>query len=283
MDLTRTSDDAELERLPARPYPRLLAVAVVLAGALIAALWLLGTPPGLLGKADAVGYAICHRMAARSFHMHERPMALCARCTGAYLGVVAGLAMFAARGRLRAARLPPMRVLAILALAGATYGIDGLNSYLSLFDAYHPVYPPHNTLRLITGLAFGLAMITVVLPVYNALAWRHPAHDAPLRSLRDLGLLYGLGALVALAVLIDQALLLALFSLISAAGVVLMFGVIGSAAFLVAVQRENSAVSWRDLIVPAAVGVVFALAVIGGIDLARYLFTGTWEGFQVPG
>ena len=24
--------------------------------------WLLNTPPGLLGKADAVGYAVCHRI-----------------------------------------------------------------------------------------------------------------------------------------------------------------------------------------------------------------------------
>jgi hypothetical protein len=68
--------------------------AAILAG-LIIGLWLLGTPPGILGKADAIGYAVCHRIAERSFHTHDRPLPLCARCTGMYLGVIAGLAYFA--------------------------------------------------------------------------------------------------------------------------------------------------------------------------------------------
>ena len=53
--------------------------------------WLLNTPAGLLGKADAVGYAVCHRIDLRSFNLGERQMPLCARCTGMYLGAVLGL------------------------------------------------------------------------------------------------------------------------------------------------------------------------------------------------
>ena len=29
--------------------------------------WLANTPAGLLGKADAIGYAVCHRIDVRSF------------------------------------------------------------------------------------------------------------------------------------------------------------------------------------------------------------------------
>jgi uncharacterized membrane protein len=50
--------------------------------------WLINTPTGLLGKADAVGYAVCHRIDVRSFHLGERPLPLCARCSGMYLAAV---------------------------------------------------------------------------------------------------------------------------------------------------------------------------------------------------
>jgi hypothetical protein len=60
---------------------KLLLVAA-LAALLIA--WLSLTPPGLLGKADAVGYAVCHRIELRSFHLDGRPLPLCARCSGMY-------------------------------------------------------------------------------------------------------------------------------------------------------------------------------------------------------
>jgi len=35
--------------------------------------------------------------------------------------------------------------------------------------------------------------------------------------------------------------------------------------------------------VPALAGLTFALVVIGGIDAVRYLLTGTWDGFPLPG
>jgi hypothetical protein len=34
--------------------------------------WWYYTPPGLLGKADAAGYAVCHRIASRSFLIGDR-------------------------------------------------------------------------------------------------------------------------------------------------------------------------------------------------------------------
>ncbi|MBN2303264.1 MAG: DUF2085 domain-containing protein [Anaerolineae bacterium] len=272
---------------PARAYRRGLIITLSLLAGIVIGLWLLGTPPGVLGKADSVGYAICHRIEARTFHIHgdhgheDRPLPLCARCTGIYLGVITGLGTFAARGRLRAGELPPKRVLALLLLMAAVYGADGLNSYLSLFDAYHPIYQPHNTLRLITGAGFGLGMITIVLPVFNALVWRDPPDDAPLRGVRDLLVLIGIMAVVCAVVLTGQSAILWIAGVLSTAGVVLMFGVIGAVAFLTVTGRENTLTRWRDLAIPALAALTFALIVVGGIDLLRYLFTGTWAGFDM--
>ncbi len=176
----------------ARPYSRLTVGTVALLAGVIIGVWLLGTPSGLLGKADAVGYAICHRIDVRSFHTHDRPLPLCARCTGIYLGVITGLAFLVQRGRGRSSGLPPTNLLLVMALSGAALAFDGLNSYLSLFAFYRPLYQPHNTLRLITGMGFGLAMISVVLPVFNSIAWADPDPAPALRSFKEMGVIYGI-------------------------------------------------------------------------------------------
>ncbi len=265
----------------ARPYSRLTVWTVALLAGVIFGVWLLGTPSGLLGKADAVGYAICHRIDVRSFHTHDRPLPLCARCTGIYLGVITGLAFLVQRGRVRSSGLPPTNLLLVMALSGAALAFDGLNSYLSLFAFYRPLYQPHNTLRLITGMGFGLAMISVVLPVFNSIAWADSDPAPALRSFKEMGVTYGIGAGVCAAVLIDQPMLRAVLGMISAVGVVLMFGVIGTVTFLIGTRRENTITRWRDLLLPVLAGAVFTFAVIGGIDAVRYWFTGTWEGFII--
>lgn len=266
-----------------KPYARTTIWLVLGLAVLIIGLWLLGTPSGVHGKADAVGYAICHRIPSRSFEVNGRPLPLCARCTGIYLGVMTGLTVYAASGRLRNSRLPQIRILAVLMLSAVAIGIDGVNSYLSLFEAYHPVYHPNNTLRLITGVYAGLAMITFVLPVFNAAAWRSPQDEPPLRNLKELAALILIGMLVTVVVLLELPALLLFFGLVSAVGVVLMFGIVGSVLFMMITRRDSTLIHWRDLIMPALAGLVFAIIVIGGIDLLRYTFTGTWEGFTMLG
>jgi hypothetical protein len=65
-------------RIRTLPIGRGLLIIAFIA-VLLAGLW--ATPPGLLGKADAIGYAVCHRIDLRSFHLGDRQLPLCARCT----------------------------------------------------------------------------------------------------------------------------------------------------------------------------------------------------------
>jgi hypothetical protein len=55
-------------------------VLAVLAG--IAA-WMYVAPPGLTGKLDAIGYAVCHRLESHSLKTVSQ-MLLCVRCTGEF-------------------------------------------------------------------------------------------------------------------------------------------------------------------------------------------------------
>ena len=273
------SDTPAFSPLP--PYSRRVRWAVTVAAGVIFALWWMGTPGGVLNKVDAIGYAVCHRIPARSFFAYGRQLPLCARCTGLYVGVLTGLGAFLARGRARAARWPSARLLAVLVVLGTLYAADGLNSYLSLFDFYTPLYPPNNTLRLITGTLFGLGLIAVVWPVFNALAWVAPVPLPVIRSGRELGALYALAASVDALILGQWDAVLRVVGILTAGGVVLMFTLIGAIFFLAVTRRENALRTWRDLLVPTLAGLAFAFAVIGGIDFLRYRLTGTWNGFPL--
>src|ERR671910_1108647 len=68
---------------------------IPVAAILVFAVWFNFAPPGLLGKADAVGYAICHRIDERSFQIGDRQLPLCARCTGEFYAAGISLLFFA--------------------------------------------------------------------------------------------------------------------------------------------------------------------------------------------
>jgi len=146
-------------------------ISFLLAGSILAG-WLLSTPDGLLGKADAVGYAVCHRINLRSFHLGERQLPLCARCTGQYLGAILGMVYLIILGNRRVGR-PPWRVIVPLAAVAIFYGIDGLNSYLHLLPnmSRFYLYEPNNTLRLLTGTGLGLGIGVVLVPAFHHTVW----------------------------------------------------------------------------------------------------------------
>ena len=78
------------------------AIAAVIA-------WFIISPEGALGKLDAIGYAVCHRIDARSFQIDERQLPLCARCTGEFYA--AGIALlFQAIVSGRSSKLPSRRI-----------------------------------------------------------------------------------------------------------------------------------------------------------------------------
>jgi uncharacterized membrane protein len=117
-------------------FSRRAHLIAISAAALVFALWLLGTPHGALGKAAAIGYAICHQIAERTFPIDleaELLMPLCARCTGIYLGVLLSYSLLIARGRLRSYRFPPLPIVLILLGFIGVLGVDGINSYLTFF------------------------------------------------------------------------------------------------------------------------------------------------------
>lgn len=263
-----------------RPYRRVTVWLVLALTALIMGLWWLGTPGGLTGKADAIGYAICHQIAERSFDVHGHPLPLCARCTGIYLGVMIGFGVLLAGQRGRAALFPPRRVLVLLGLFIVFLGLDGVNSYLHLFPGYTGPYEPTNWLRLVTGSLTGLTMVTILLPAFNGSTWRRPENKQVLSGLGELaGLVLVIGIVDGLVILRDP-LLLTVFGYLSALGPVLLLVMVWSILFLSLTRRENTIRTWADLRLPLVAGLAFTFLMLGAITLVRFKLTGTWDGFD---
>jgi uncharacterized membrane protein len=243
--------------------------------------FLVASPGGLLTKMDMVGYAVCHRIPARSFAFAGRQLPLCARCSGTFLGAMVGfLGQAGVLRRRRAAEFPPVSVIAILVGFVAIWAVDGFNSYLKLIGGPH-VYEPQNWLRLTTGALQGLTMSLFVYPVFNFTLWRHPIPERAVRNLRELGALLLLEAVMVGVVLTRWAILLYPLAILSALGVLALLTSVNSMLVLMIVRRENAVDTWRTAVVPLLAGLTVSIIQVGAIDVLRYALTGTLSGIPL--
>lgn len=255
-----------------------LRAPVFLAVGLLIFAWLLNTPGGLLGKADAVGYAVCHRIEVRSFHLGDRAVPLCARCTGMYLGAVLGLAY---QGILRPRRsgAPPWKVAIPLGLMAAAFILDGLNSYLHFFPNLPTLYEPSNAGRLFTGTGMGLVIAAALYPAFNSTVWKNWNSQPALDSVPALGGLLVLALILDGLVWLENPLILYPLALISAGGVLALLSMIYAILWLMLVRVENRFLRKRELLLPLTAGLGVAVLQIAAIGFVRFWLTGTWGGF----
>lgn len=259
---------------------------VCLSVGLLVLSWLLNTPPGWLGKADAVGYAVCHRIETRSFHLGERPLPLCARCSGMYLGAVLGLVFqgvlgAAAGSGSRRSGGPARWTWAPLSFFVLAFVVDGGNSFLGLIPFAPHLYETQNWTRLLTGTGMGLAIALFLFPAFNQTVWVKPDPRPALPGWGSLGLLALLALVLDGLVLWEQPQVLYPLALISAAGVLLILTLAYSMLWLLVLKRENQAHNFVELLLPLGAGFGSAVLQIALLDLGRYLLTGTWQGFSL--
>jgi uncharacterized membrane protein len=246
---------------------------------LLVLLWLAETPPGLLGKADAIGYAVCHRIASHSFFLDERQFPLCARCTGMYLGALLGMVYSFRKGRL--AGFPPRRILVVFGLFVLGFGADGINSYLNLLGDIPFLYTPANWLRLLTGTMFGLGVGIFLASAFKQAIWKEVELRPALGNLRSLGMLVLVGGMIDLAILSGNPLLLYPLAVLAALSVLLILTLAYTMLWVVVFKHDNTFLSWRSLWFSLVSGFSTALMQVIVIDVIRMAFTGTWAGFSL--
>jgi uncharacterized membrane protein len=251
---------------------------------LIAALLVIGTflfsPPWtVLGKTRLVGYAICHQIPERSFHINGQQLPLCARCTGIYLGGLAGFTLMMVWGRRRAVGLPPVPITLVFIGFIAALGVDGINSYLSFFPDMPHLYEPKNWLRLTTGTLEGLALSAFVFPILNYTLWRDAVEIPSVRNFKELGMMVVSAGVIIVLVLLELPILLYPLAILSTLGVLLMLGAINTMIVLALARREGSAQVWQQAVLPAVIGLALAFLEIGGMDTVRTIIT---RAFGLP-
>ncbi len=249
--------------------------------------WFYIAPPGLLGKADSIGYAICHRIDERSFQIGDRQLPLCARCTGEFYAAGISLIFFALVSK-KQSGMPGWKLGAPLIIFFLAFGIDGSNSYLYLLkqtsngalDNIPNLYIPNNTLRLFTGSGMGIALASILFPAFNQSIWR-VADPAPALSWKKLGILTGIIILVNLLTLTENDLILYPIAILSVLGVLALLILVFSMAWLLIMRQENIFDSLTQMWMPFLAGTTLALLMIATIDLLRFKLTGTWGGFPL--
>jgi uncharacterized membrane protein len=259
-----------------------LAALAIVAGFLYIA------PPGILGKADALGYAVCHRIEERSFHVDGRQLPLCARCSGMYTGAVLTL-LFLGLTYQRSAGAPPKWVIAVLILFGVAFAVDGGNSYLYLMKSVYggklsfipSLYTPNNTLRLFTGSGAGVDMAVAVFVSLNQTFWRDWDNKPVLSKPRDFGILVALVLLLDLLILPEWPVVMYPAAVISAGGVLLLLSLVYGMLWTMFMHQENTYPALRHAWLPVLAGLTIALLQITLTDVFRLWLTHTWGGFPL--
>jgi uncharacterized membrane protein len=277
-----------MEEASTRPLiTNLTRFFVPIAAILVFAFWFSFAPPGLLGKADSIGYAVCHRIDERSFQIGDRQLPLCARCTGEFYAAGISLLFFAIFSP-RKSGMAGWRLGAPLLLFLMAFGIDGTNSFLYLLkqtsggalDNIPNLYIPNNTLRLLTGSGMGIALASVLYPAFNQSAWK----DAdPGRALdwKKLGSLIGIIFLSDIAVLTENPVVLYPIAILSVLGVLALLVIVFSMVWILLMRQENEFTSLKQMWMPFLAGTTLAFLMITAIDLFRFQLTGTWGAFPL--
>jgi uncharacterized membrane protein len=260
---------------------------VPLAAILALAAWFYIAPEGALGKLDAVGYAVCHRIDERSFHIGGRQLPLCARCTGEFNAAAMAL-IFQLIVSGKRSRMPRRGIGAILIVFFLAFAIDGSNSYLYLLkqtshgalDKIPNLYIPNNILRLFTGSGMGIAIASVLYPAMNQTLWREQDERRAL-DWKTFGLLAAITLIVDLLILTDNPIILYPIAYLSVFGVLALLTIVFSMVWIMLMRQENAFDHPRQLWLAAAAGLTLGLLLVLSIDLFRYRLTGTWGGFPL--
>lgn len=239
--------------------------------------WLALTPEGVFGKADAIGYSVCHQIEARSFSLNGRAFPLCARCSGMFLGAVLGLVYQSAQGK--KGRMPPLGASLLFGALALAWVFDGSNSFLMILPNFTTFYQTQNWTRLVTGTGMGLAVAAILRPAFIQTMYRHWEEESAFGSWQQLlGLILAAGALIGI-ILLEVRWILIPLGLLGASGVVILLTIIYSMVVVMAFKRDNTYDRLNQLLVPLLSGYIIAMLQIGVINLVRFLATGTWSGF----
>lgn len=216
-------------------------------------------------------YATVHGLVAQKHNVslggNELPV--CARNLGIYSSFVLSVAYLFARGRGRAAALPPRPILLMLGLFGLSMGFDGVNSLLEDSGRAY-LYTPRNDLRTITGVLFGIGMTSIILAIFNQSLRADAERDTPVLTWGELGGLLLFNGLFVVAAHSGLGLFYWPIALFSVGSLVGELFVVFTMAIATAMGYMGRITALTQLARPACLGLGITVLFVGGLAALRF-------------
>ncbi|MGC9360719.1 MAG: DUF2085 domain-containing protein [Anaerolineae bacterium] len=215
---------------------------------------------------DAITFllgGVCHQLPEHSYWVGGQPLPLCARCTGTFLGIWAGLIAPRFLGRGRRTGLPSGLATWLLGVLAAFWALDGLNSTATMALG-RSLYVPSNLLRLASGAGMGATLSALVAPM-TVLAFGTIEDPSPIvESPGDIAALVVAAILVVVAVQFGGWLPYAAWAIALGAAVLGTIGVLNAVLVRLLVPRLGP---WGSCLL----GVALALGELAGMAALRRL------------
>ncbi|MGQ9492560.1 MAG: DUF2085 domain-containing protein [Anaerolineae bacterium] len=226
---------------------------------------------GLLKYIGLFLSGVCHQLPEHSLFVAGVQMPLCARCMGLYFGAALGLYSSWWRGRSRASKFPPGNVLILLSVFFTFYIVDGLNSYFYFFAGRPALYTPNNFLRLAAGMASGLSLSLLVLPLFNCTLWRKPDNERIITAERELFVI--LLQAIALGWLLQSDISVLLYPLLLASllSVLSLLTLVNTTIVALLFHREQHVGSWGEAWFFLILGLGLSIIEVSSLALLRHL------------
>jgi uncharacterized membrane protein len=208
-----------------------------------------------------LGSTVCHQLSERSYFYEGVQMPLCARCIGIHFGFILTASFLLLGPKRYASKLPSIKQLAVLAAIMSFFLIDAGLSYSGISTS-------DNLRRTLSGLALGVPLPFVLVPLLNILSRPSRSSEGVLDNSYDwlaLPVLYGTG-LVAIISAEDFGPLFYAVSIVGVFGVFLFFSAMLSTIVLIAFEKNPMVI--RNKIALATVLAVSLLMALAALNRA---------------
>lgn len=149
----------------------LVAGSLLLVALIIAAPLALVSQHGMLAATLYQAFShVCHQLPERSFFLLGQPLAVCARCTGLYVGFAGTMLLYPLLTSLRRTYPPDRKWLFI---AAAPLAIDFALGFIGIWANTH-------SSRFLTAALLGAAVVFYVMPGLAELSWKARSKEGQL-------------------------------------------------------------------------------------------------------
>ncbi len=260
-------------RAIARSAPLSTLILGLIAANILVLLVLLPLP--WMQKFFLIASPFCPQRPAHSIFIGGEQMPIEARMFGMFGGALLALLYFAARGRLRAAAFPRGWRLGLCVLLLGVMAFDGTQAFLYDLGILR-LYTPNLYLRLGTGLASGVAIAMILVPLVNQSLWQSPERELELfKDWKDVaGMAMTQALLYALAFSNWPSVLLPL-SVFNSAAIAVIMSALGTLILVLVTRRVGQFTSARMAAGHFYGGFVLAAITIAVMAAARLALFGT--------